>query len=339
MESKFGFRNKTSENHWQPCQIEKLKITKPLIICLSGNGTTTEKEANGFCKLAENLLGEKSSEIDLLGVAYGVKDKQLSKRGELSDKDVEMIVNSLLMPLCKDEITGDLLPIEDCCKNLSLITFFTFCHGNKEVKIIIEKFNEKLEKEGLSKQDIRSLTQSLFEINYAKESEFVLCPQISIASAQDSIGNVFGYWYFGDDDYDDELKNHYAMVYDKPGQFCQKIWPRPESKRYDCITIIANSILKDTPVENSFSMQSVEHNIGYFKNDENGVNHYLNEEGKVLRNAMSISLQKRVENSILNMNKKIYKQFNLQELYSNFENNLPQFNRIDNSIESTFYMQ
>ena len=54
---------------------------------------------------------------------------------------------------------------------------------------------------------------------------------------------------------------------------------------------------------------------------------------------MSISLQKRVENSILNMNKKIYKQFNLQELYSNFENNLPQFNRIDNSIESTFYMQ
>ena len=339
MKSRFGLRNKTSENHWKPCQIDKFKILRPLIICLSGNGTITEKDANGFCKLAENLLGEKASEVDLLGIAYGVKDEQISKRGELSNIEIELIVDNLLMSLCKDETSGNLLPIEDCCKNLSLITFFTFCHGNKEVKMILEKFNEKLENEGLSKENIRLLTQSLFEINYAKESEYVFCPQISMASAQDSIGSVFGYWFFGDDDYDEKLKNHYAMVYDKPGQFCKKIWLRPESKRYDCITIIANSILKDTPVENSFSMQSVEHNIGYFKNDENGVNHYLNEEGKVLRNAMSISLQKRVENSILNMNKKIYKQFNLQELYSNFENNLPQFNRIDNSIESTFYMQ
>ena len=69
MESKFGLRTKTSENHWQQCEIKNLKISKPLIICLSGNGTKTELEANGFCKLAESLLGDKSQEVDLLGVA------------------------------------------------------------------------------------------------------------------------------------------------------------------------------------------------------------------------------------------------------------------------------
>ena len=242
MESKFGLRTKTSENHWQQCEIKNLKISKPLIICLSGNGTKTELEANGFCKLAESLLGDKSQEVDLLGVAYGVKDEQQSKRGELSSKDVELLVDNILIPLCKNEKNGELLSIEDCCRNLSLITFFTFCHGNKEVKNILEKFNERLEDKGLSKQDISILTQSLFEINYAKETDCVPCPQISVASAQDTIGNVFGYWYFGDDDYDDKLKDHYAIVCDKPGQYCKKDWVRPESRCYASITVIAGSI-------------------------------------------------------------------------------------------------
>lgn len=334
MESKFGLRNKTSEHHWQPCEVEKMKVTRPLVICLSGNGTKTELEANGFCKLAESLLGDKSQEVDLIGVAYGDE----SGRRKLSKKDVELLVENILMPLCKDEQTGELLSIKECRRNLSLITFFTFCHGNKEVLNIIEMFNERLESKGFSRETISTLNQSLFEINYAKETDCVPCPQVFVASAQDSIGNIFGYWYFGDDDYEDKLKDHYAMVYDKPGQFCKKDWIRPESRRYDSITIIASSILNDNPVRDSFSVQSEEHNIGYFKNNENGFNPRLNEEGKVLRSVMGISLQKRIENSILNQNNKNYIQFYLQELNSLLESDLPQENRITNSFQEEIYM-
>ena len=83
-------------------------------------------------------------------------------------------------------------------------------------------------------------------------------------------------------------------------------------------------------------MQSEEHNIGYFKNDESGLTSNLNEEGKVLRNAMSVSLQKRVENSIINLNSKGFVPFYVKQLNADLENSLPQVNRIDNSVEQEF---
>ncbi len=338
MKSKFGFRNKASENHWQPCSIENLSISRPLVICLSGNGTKTETEANGFCKLAENLLGDKSKEVDLMGVVYGDKNSSEASVGELSNSEIESLVDNILLPLCKDKQTKQLLSLEDCCKNLSLITFFTFCHGNSEVSKILKNFNEKLETMGLHVEDRKTLTQSLFEVNYAKETDLVSCPQINIASAQDSIGSMFGYWYFGNDDYENKFNGHYAMVCDKPGQFCKKDWPRPEAKPYGSITIIANSILKEDLDKDSFAMQSEEHNIGYFKKDKNGFNTLLNEEGKVLREAMSLSLQKRIDNSILNQKNNTYKRFYLQELNSYLENSLPRNNRISNIIENNLCM-
>ena len=126
------------------------------------------------------------------------------------------------------------------------------------------------------------------------------------------------------------------MVYDEPGQFCKKYWPNTELRRYDSITVIANSILKGNSDRDSFSLQSEEHNIGYFKKDENGFNPRLNEEGKALRSAMQISLQKRIENSILNQNSKSYTRFDLQELNSCLENNLPKENRISSPVEKDF---
>jgi hypothetical protein len=332
MESRFGLRNKASVNHWQPCDIKELKVTKPMIICLSGNATRTELDANGFCKLVENLLGDKSQEVDLFGVAYGYYDRRV----KLSSEEVELLVDNILMPLCKDKKTGDLLSVEECCKNLSLITFFTFCYGNFEASKIVIKFNEKLKGQGLSKEDRSTLTKSLFEINYAKETDIILCPQIVIASAQDQIGNIFSFQFFCDYDYDEKFKDHYAIVYDEPGQFCKKCWDNTELRRYESITVIANSILKGKSDRDSFSLQSEDHNIRYFEKDENGFNPQLNEEGKALRSAMQISLQKRIENSILNQNSKSYTQFNLQELNSFLENNLPKENRISSPVEKDF---
>jgi len=332
MGSRFGLRDKLSENHWKLCKMENLRVSKPLIICLSGNGTKTEEEANGFCKLAEDFIGDKLiKDVELLGVAYG----EQNRRGELSNEDVELIVDNVLIKLCKDEKTEEFLSLEKCCKNLSLVTFFTFCHGSTEVSRILEKFKERLNDKKIPKQDISTLTKALLEVSYAKENNGVPCPQISVASAQDSAGLCFGYWYFGAD-CEDKLENHYAITCDKPGQYCKKDFPRPEERQYNSITIVADSILKYNNDSVSFSIQSEDHNIGYLKRDKNGMFHpRLNELGKVLICAMSQSLQERVKNSILNQNNENYTRFNLSDLNSYLELNLPQTNRIDNQIEDT----
>lgn len=332
MESKFGLRDYASESHWRPCEIKAFKPSKPLIICLSGNGTRTELEANGFCKLAESLIGDKSTSCDLLGVAYGGEYKESSKPGNLLDSEIEQLVDYILIPLCKDEKTGNMLPIDDCCKNLSLITFFTFCHGSKEVKNILEKFNEKMNIEGLSKQEINLLTKSMLEITYGKEISDVSCPQIDIMSAADSRGLAFNYWYFGDSDY--ELKkDRYVMVCDMPGQYCGKDFIFPDTRSYGAITLVAGSILNENIKNDDGALQSIEHNIGYFKCDKNGHTPYLSREGGVLRNAMSISLCERVENSILNQKSQNYIPFYLKQLNSRLEEDLPKFNRMDKTVK------
>lgn len=253
-----------------------------------------------------------------MGVAYG--EKSGLNNYKLSTEDIEMFVNHILMPLCKNEKTGEMLSIEECCKNLSLITFFTFCHGNTEVGNILSMFNEKLAEKGLTDKDRKVLTKSFFEVNYAKETSTVFCPTISTASVADSIGPMFNFWYFGDDS-SELLKNHYAMICDKPGQFCGKDWVRPQEKKFGAITIIAYSILNSNLNADSEGVVSEEHKIGHFKEVENGLNTQLNEE------AMSTSLKRRIENSILNQTQNKYVQFTLQELHTHLDEILPKKNR------------
>ena len=50
----WGRRNpKIEGSHWEQLDLSNYKITKPIVICLSGNGTINEKEANGFCKTSK----------------------------------------------------------------------------------------------------------------------------------------------------------------------------------------------------------------------------------------------------------------------------------------------
>lgn len=331
MNSRFGLRKKDCENHWQSCSLDNFKLTKPLIVCLCGDSTGTELEANGLCKMVESLLEDKSQEVDLLGVAYG--EKRGTKSYQLSTQDIELFVDNILMPLCKNKETDEILPVLEGCKNLSLITFFTFCHGSTEVYNIMDKFNERLLEKGVSEQDIKVLKKSLFEVNYARECENIACPQVFLTSTGDAFGNVFNFWYFGGDD-DYYLKSdQYAIVCDKPGQFCGKYWIRPENKPFGSISIVAGSILKGESKENLGDVVNEEHNIGFFKEVKNGLHPRLSEEGKVLRRAMAISLKRRVENSVLNQNSNEYKQFHLQQLNYHLEENLPKHNRVDSLNE------
>lgn len=324
MESKFGLRVKDAEKHWQTFQLENFKITKPLIVCLSGDATNTELEANGLCKLVEGLLENDAQDVDLMGVAYG--EKNGLNNYKLSDNDIEKFVNNLLIPLCEDKRTNKIFTIEECCRKLSLITFFTFCHGSKEVSNILTNFKEKLIKKGFTEQNVELLTQSLLEVSYAKETENVTCPQVYFASADDSIGPIFNHWYFGDM-YSESLHGSYAMLIDKPGQFCGRDWIRPETKQFASITIIADTILKSGLDINDEAVVSEEHKIGYFKDTDK-----LNKEGKILRKAMSECLKERVKNSIQNKTSNNYEIFYLKKLYSKLEKELPAENRVDNTI-------
>ena len=90
---------------------------------------------------------------------------------------------------------------------------------------------------------------------------------------------------------------------------------------------MAHSILNGKSNVDSEGVVSMEHNIGYFKEINGALNSCLNEEGKVLRDAMLTSLKRRIENSQLNQTQNKYVQFRLQELLSHLDKTLPIKNR------------
>ena len=89
----WGRRNpKVEGSHWEQLDLSSYKMTKPIVICLSGNATINEREANGFCKTAENLMGLKLSSdnpeeiyeyADLIGVSYF--NREGSETGRLTN--------------------------------------------------------------------------------------------------------------------------------------------------------------------------------------------------------------------------------------------------------------
>ena len=123
----WGRRNpKIDDTSWEQLDLGKFQLKKPIVICLSGNATINEESANGFCKMAERLLGLKlntdSSEdiyeyVDLIGVSYAPYKK--SGTGCLTDEEIDNMVDSIMLPLCVDN-KGKALSIDQVCKNLSV---------------------------------------------------------------------------------------------------------------------------------------------------------------------------------------------------------------------------
>ena len=132
------------------------------------------------------------------------------------------------------------------------------------------------------------------------------------------IGEMMCGMLFEDDVHLDKV----MAVYDKPGELAQK--PIPYYNRDgEQVTFISGSILHNRREEATNEQQDQEHNVGYFKANEDGsLNPNLSEQGRVLRKAMAMSLDARLENSIENSQSDHYKPFELKTLCAKVTQNL-----------------
>ncbi len=193
VDSTMGMRNPREENSWIPLEFGKFKAHKPTIICLPGGGCDTPKKANGFCKFVAHLTGFKESEkdivdmyehVDIVGFSYGWESRTIG--ASFIDEEIEDIVDGMLLSLCEDE-KGDRLEVDLAKQNLANITFFSYCHGAKELSKIMANLEQKLQQKGYSVGDIEKLFGSLMHITYAPESAIEYLKTISFCSLQDKM--------------------------------------------------------------------------------------------------------------------------------------------------------
>lgn len=245
--SKFGKRDLNSIDHWKRLDLEKYSITKPTIICLGGNGTISERKANNFCKLAERLVGLKIesdnvyssyNNVEVLGFSYGTNAED-ETAGQFDKDDINSIVSNLLLPLCLDT-EGQRLDAEKASQNFSLVTFFSHCHGAREVANLTNVLNKKMLIAGYKQDEIDQIFGHTFQLSYCPNTDEAPIPTVRIDSYTDShnldlpkiFKDSYGYTVDGID-----------IQYDAPGFFRkQKRWFLTH-KNSDIISIVSSRLL------------------------------------------------------------------------------------------------
>ena len=190
----FGKRDTSKPNHWQKLKFFKHKITKPTIICLGGNTTKFEEDANAMCKLASNLIGLKdpidneqarTNDVDVIGVAYGQLDETpRNSTTAVTRQEISMLVDTLLLPLATNK-SGKRLSLRQAEKNFSNVTFFSHCYGAKIVNEMNFDLIRKMMDIGYSSDEILTIQKQMTSVSYAPIEEVFNMPSLQIVSAKD----------------------------------------------------------------------------------------------------------------------------------------------------------
>lgn len=194
-EAVWGKRNLDKANHWQRLKLEEYSPEKSVVVCVGGNGTVSENSANGVCKFVENylqLLFKKNGMnhvydyVDIISAVYPSGDNP--SKGKFSKEDTDKFVDEFLIKLIQDE-NDELVPLNEACRRLSGVTFFTFCMGHLEVDKIMRAFYKELKVLGYSQQERDVLMLSTFEISYAPLTYGSVIPVMFVDSKQDEMLN------------------------------------------------------------------------------------------------------------------------------------------------------
>ena len=195
-EVQWGMRNLDKANHWQRLKLDKYTPDKPVVVCVGGNGTVTENSANGMCKFVETylqLLFKKNGMnrvydyVDIVSAVYPTQND--SSKGKFEKEDIDRFVDEFLIKLVQDD-KDELVPLNEACRRLSQVTFFTFCRGHLEVDKIMRSFYKELKVLGYSKEEINVLMMSAFEISFAPLTYSSVIPVVFVDTKQDEMLNT-----------------------------------------------------------------------------------------------------------------------------------------------------
>ena len=162
MKFKIGKRNTNVLNNWEILNIGSYKIQKPVVLCLGGNCTISDREANFMSKHVQNLIG-KSDDVDYISICYS---HDHGRSGYLSTDDIFEIVDSLFVPLAMTEFY-EMLPLEQACKNMRRVNIMAHCFGAREIVPSLEKaFASRLLILGYTDDEVKKIISQIFVASF-----------------------------------------------------------------------------------------------------------------------------------------------------------------------------
>lgn len=167
-------------------------------------------------KNSQNPDGHPTDFVDIIGCAYGssvrlnIPDmdkaeeaeffakypswrdyaKEFPKRvmypstGSIKDGELDKMVEGMIIPLLKNE-SGQRLTKDLACKNMSQITFFSWCHGASEVANMLQRVYKRACALGYAEDEVMDILGACMHVSYSPMTTANYCPSVRFDSLMD----------------------------------------------------------------------------------------------------------------------------------------------------------
>ncbi len=167
--------------HWQDVSLDDFKTDRPIVLIFGGDGTKTDRAANGYAKFVSSMLGVFADEVDIYSVNY----RKIFENDDDKRRVQELFVDKIFLPLVSKD--GRKIAVEAACKNLRKITLFAHCCGKTNFDFMLNTFLIKCSLLNYSYAQTSKMLEQIFLVSYGIWARESLVPTLNILSPYDQM--------------------------------------------------------------------------------------------------------------------------------------------------------
>ena len=192
---------------------KKIDTSKNCVICFPGDGAVEPRQANYYAKMVEDMISKNMSNVYSFYYDKPPTEKERFKQFIESNlqenyrtkfsvgfnkKQVEEFVEKVMTPLFLDG--KKIVSKEKAKENFSKLTFFSHCHGMKEVASVLNLTASEMKKCGFSQENTTEILSKVLNISFS--------PHID-KTAQTKYGMHIKFYSLDDDVFGSKIKEKY----------------------------------------------------------------------------------------------------------------------------------
>lgn len=161
-----GVRDYNTENHWRACDENFSLLDKKTILILPGSGTNSKKQANGMCKIAEDMLpDDQKDKWQICSMHY--EDSRIFHIPTVI-RATELLDNYFAPLFSTQDKEGNLHKIDakKAAENMRNIIIFTHCYGGYIEKEIERKMSELMLDIGYTDKERDDIMKQMFVVQH-----------------------------------------------------------------------------------------------------------------------------------------------------------------------------
>lgn len=187
---------KTEDNPHGYVNVDSISGDKVCVVCLGGDGTDGNREANGYAKTIENeILDTIDAKVPVYSVAYDFRrweqpearelefnkhrqnvlvsqeeiDRQNAKATEeqINPLYVEKLFNKIILPRISDQDGKGRLSLDEACMRIRKMTIVAHCHGAYVALKLEKKMQETMAKLGYSLEERNKIQSQMLVVAHA----------------------------------------------------------------------------------------------------------------------------------------------------------------------------